>query len=134
MNQFIVCGILKNAQGHVLIAQRPAHKPMPLLWEFPGGKVEDGEAPDIALARELYEEIGVVIDPKDLRPLTFFSFPATSPLYTTLTLLSYTCNTWIGTPEALEGQGGIVWVKPSDLRNYQMPAPDWPIIDLLQEK
>src|SRR5664279_3492035 len=64
---------LVDADGRVLIAQRPAGKPMAGLWEFPGGKVEDGEAPEQSLIRELQEELGIVVNEACLAPLTFAS-------------------------------------------------------------
>ena len=116
-----------DADGRVLIAQRPAGKPMAGLWEFPGGKVEDGEAPEQSLIRELQEELGIVVNEACLAPLTFAShaypdFHLLMPLYV--------CRRWEGQVTATEGQK-LAWVKPNRLRDYEMPPADVPLISHL---
>jgi 8-oxo-dGTP diphosphatase len=118
---------LVDADGRVLIAQRPAGKPMAGLWEFPGGKVEDGEAPEASLIRELQEELGIVVNEACLAPLTFAShaypdFHLLMPLYV--------CRRWEGQVTAQEGQA-LAWVKPNRLREYEMPPADVPLISHL---
>ena len=118
---------LVDADGRVLIAQRPAGKPMAGLWEFPGGKVEDGEAPEASLIRELQEELGIVVNEACLAPLTFAShaypdFHLLMPLYV--------CRRWEGQVTAQEGQT-LAWVKPNRLRDYEMPPADVPLISHL---
>lgn len=118
---------LVDADGRVLIAQRPAGKPMAGLWEFPGGKVEDGEAPEASLIRELKEELSIVVQEACLAPLTFAShaypdFHLLMPLYV--------CRRWEGQVIATEGQA-LAWVKPNRLRDYEMPAADVPLISHL---
>ena len=118
---------LVDADGRVLIAQRPAGKPMAGLWEFPGGKVEAGERPEQTLIRELKEELGIVVNEACLAPLTFAShgypdFHLLMPLYV--------CRRWEGTVAALEGQQ-LAWVRPNRLRDYPMPPADEPLVSHL---
>ena len=118
---------LVDADGRVLIAKRPAGKPMAGLWEFPGGKVENGENPETSLIRELREELGIVIKEACLAPLTFAShaypdFHLLMPLYV--------CRRWEGQVTPTEGQQ-LAWVKPNRLREYEMPPADVPLISHL---
>ena len=104
---------LIDADGRVLLAQRPEGKSLAGLWEFPGGKVEPGETPEAALIRELKEELGIDTWKSCLAPLTFAShsydeFHLLMPLFA--------CRRWDGTPHPHEGQG-LAWVRPQDLRN-----------------
>jgi len=118
---------LVDADGRVLIAQRPAGKPMAGVWEFPGGKVENGEAPEQSLIRELQEELGIVVNEACLAPLTFASH-----VYPDFHLLMplYVCRRWEGEVTATEGQK-LAWVKPNRLRDYEMPPADVPLISHL---
>lgn len=125
----VVGGILENEDGQVLLAQRPADKSMPFLWEFPGGKVEPHETPEEALVRELDEEIGIEVNQKDLQPFTFVSL--TYPDFHII-LLCYLCKTWKGIPIARENQGGINWVSPQDLTKYPMREANQKLIPLLK--
>ncbi len=120
---------LIDADGRVLIAQRPEGKPMAGLWEFPGGKVEEGETPEAALIRELHEELGVDTRESCLAPLTFAShaypdFHLLMPLYA--------CRRWQGMVQAREGQA-LKWVRARDLRDYPMPPADEPLIPILRD-
>lgn len=120
---------LVDIDRRVLIAQRPEGKPMAGLWEFPGGKVEDGEIPEATLVRELKEELGVETSEKCLAPLTFAShtyddFHLLMPLYS--------CMRWSGFPQGREGQA-LKWVRGVDLRSYPMPPADVPLIPALIE-
>lgn len=115
---------LVDADGRVLIAQRPEGKAMAGLWEFPGGKVEPGERPEETLIRELKEELGIVVSEPCLAPLTFAShcypdFHLLMPLYV--------CRRWKGMVKATEGQR-LAWVRPNKLRNYEMPPADVPLV------
>jgi 8-oxo-dGTP diphosphatase len=117
------CALI-DADGRVLIAQRPEGKPMAGLWEFPGGKVEAGERPEETLIRELKEELGIVVSEPCLAPLTFAShsypdFHLLMPLYV--------CRRWEGTVKPTEGQT-LAWVKPNRLRDYPMPPADEPLV------
>lgn len=118
---------LIDADGRVLIAQRPEGKTMAGLWEFPGGKVEGGERPEETLIRELQEELGITVKEDCLAPLTFASH--TYPDFQLLMPL-YVCRRWEGTVTALEGQQ-LKWVRPNKLRDYPMPPADIPLISHL---
>ena len=117
------CALI-DADGRVLLAERPAGKSMAGLWEFPGGKVEAGERPEETLIREMKEELGIVIREPCLAPLTFAShaypdFHLLMPLYV--------CRRWEGIVAAQEGQK-LAWVRPNKLRDYKMPPADEPLI------
>ena len=115
---------LVDADGRVLIAQRPDGKPMAGLWEFPGGKVEEGERPEETLIRELKEELSIAVSEPCLAPLTFASH-----VYPDFHLLMplYVCRRWEGTVRATEGQQ-LAWVRPNRLRDYEMPEADVPLV------
>jgi 8-oxo-dGTP diphosphatase len=118
---------LVDADGRVLITERPAGKQLAGLWEFPGGKVEPGETPEETVVRELREELGIETKVACLAPLTFASHA-----YETFNLLMplYVCRRFWGTPEGREGQR-LKWVRPRDMRNYPMPPADAPLIPFL---
>lgn len=120
---------LIDVDGRVLLTQRPQGKPMAGLWEFPGGKIEDGETPEAALIRELEEELGIGTWASCLAPLTFAShsyddFHLMMPLFV--------CRKWEGTPQAREGQV-LRWIRPAQMRDYPMPAADIPLISILRD-
>jgi ADP-ribose pyrophosphatase len=99
------------------------------LWEFPGGKLEEGESPEAALVRELQEELGITTKENCLAPLTFAShayekFHLLMPLYV--------CRRYEGMAQPLEHEE-IKWVRPKDLRSYPMPEADLPLIPYLQD-
>jgi 8-oxo-dGTP diphosphatase len=115
---------LVDADGRVLLAERPVGKTMAGLWEFPGGKVETGERPEISLIRELKEELGIVVEEPCLAPLTFASH-AYADFHLLMPL--YVCRKWEGIVTALEGQR-LAWVRPNQLRDYAMPPADEPLV------
>jgi 8-oxo-dGTP diphosphatase len=120
----VVACALVDADGRVLVAQRPEGKALAGLWEFPGGKLEPGERPEESLIRELAEELGITVKAACLAPLTFASHG-----YETFHLLMplYVCRRWEGTPTGREGQA-IRWMKPARLRDLPMPPADAPLI------
>jgi 8-oxo-dGTP diphosphatase len=120
------CALI-DADRRVLIAQRPAGKPMAGLWEFPGGKVEPGEPPEASLIRELKEELGIDVNAACLAPLTFASH-AYADFHLLMPL--YVCRRWDGIAHAREGQN-IRWVRGDRLRDYPMPPADEPLISHL---
>ena len=125
----VVAAALIDRDGRVLLAQRPPNKSMAGLWEFPGGKVEDGENPEDSLIRELNEELGIDTWGSCLAPLSFAShsyegFHLLMPLFA--------CRKWIGTPMAMEGQV-LKWVSKNDLKNYAMPPADIPLIAAIRD-
>ena len=120
----VVAVALIDADGRVLIAQRPKEKTFGGLWEFPGGKIEPGEAPEAALIRELAEELGIDVNPACLAPLTFASH-AYAEMHLLMPL--YICRRWSGVPAPREGQS-LKWVRAGRLRDYPMPPADTPLI------
>jgi 8-oxo-dGTP diphosphatase len=125
----VVAAALIDADGRVLLAQRPKGKALEGLWEFPGGKMHASEAPEDALIRELMEELGIAVKADCLAPLTFAShaypdFHLLMPLYV--------CRRWEGFVQPLDAQA-IKWVRPKDLRAYAMPPADAPLIPHLEE-
>lgn len=120
---------LIDVEGRVLLAQRPEGKSMAGLWEFPGGKVEQGETPEVALIRELQEELGIDTWASCLAPLTFASHS-----YDNFHLLMplFACRKWDGVPQSREGQA-LKWVAARDLNQYPMPAADVPLIPILRD-
>ena len=120
---------LIDADDRVLLAQRPEGKSMAGLWEFPGGKVQDGETPEAALIRELDEELGIDTYESCLAPIGFAShayddFHLLMPLFV--------CPVWEGAPRPREGQT-LAWVRPNAMRDYPMPPADVPLVAQLQD-
>jgi 8-oxo-dGTP diphosphatase len=125
----VAAGALIDADGRVLICQRPEGKTMSGLWEFPGGKVEQGETPEQALIRELREELGISVGARCLSPLSFVShdygdFHLLMPLFVT--------RKWDGVPQPLERQQ-LKWVMPVRLGDFPMPPADVPLIAALTD-
>jgi 8-oxo-dGTP diphosphatase len=125
----VVAAALVDRDGRVLLTRRPEGKPMAGLWEFPGGKVHEGETPERALIRELHEELGLDVRHACLAPLTFAShaypdFHLLMPLFV--------LRSWSGRPIPREGQE-IAWVPAARLRDYPMPPADPPLIPALQD-
>lgn len=120
---------LVDADGRVLLAQRPPGKSLAGLWEFPGGKVDPGETPEVALVRELREELGIDTRTSCLAPFTFASHR-----YETFHLLMplYVCRVWQGTPTPLEGQV-LAWARPERMGDYPMPPADVPLVAMLRD-
>jgi len=120
---------LVDIDGRVLISRRPEGKHLEGLWEFPGGKIHGGETPEMALIREMREELAIDTAESCLAPLTFAShsypdFHLLMPLYV--------CRRWKGTVTPLEGQE-LKWVRPNALRDYPMPPADEPLVAILRD-
>lgn len=154
---FVVAAALVDADGRVLLAQRPAHKPMAGLWEFPGGKVGTDETPEAALVRELKEELGIATSVGCLYPAGFVTHrlsgssgqpdeerhdchgcnplapphPQDQDPDAQLLLLLYLCRRWEGIPQAHEGQT-LKWVYPREMIALRMPPADRPLVTALR--
>jgi len=120
---------LIDADGRVLISQRPVGKHMAGLWEFPGGKLGIGETPEAALIREVREELGIDIEESCLAPISFAShaygdFHLLMPLYV--------CRIWSGKVRARENQV-LRWVRPAKLGDWPMPPADVPLVAALRD-
>lgn len=112
----VVAAVVWDADGRVLLCQRPAGKMYAGKWEFPGGKIEAGETPEAALVRELHEELGLVTSVACLSPLTFVSH--TYPEFHVM-LPVYSIRQWSGNLTGREGQQ-FAWLRPHDLNSYDM--------------
>ncbi|MDQ4419068.1 (deoxy)nucleoside triphosphate pyrophosphohydrolase [Sphingobium sp. DEHP117] len=123
----VVAAALVDAEGRVLLQQRPEGKSMAGLWEFPGGKVEPGETPQAALVRELEEELGILTYESCLAPATFASEALDDR---DLLLLLYVCRKWTGVPE-LRHASALRWVRPVEMFSLPMPPADLPMIGVL---
>ena len=125
----VAAAALVDADGRVLIAQRPEGKQLAGLWEFPGGKVEPGEPPEEALIRELKEELDIEVAKACLAPFVFASHA-----YETFHLLMplWLCRRWSGTVQAREHQA-LAWVKPARMGDYPMPPADEPLVAYLRD-
>ena len=125
----VVAVALVDADGRVLLAERPAGKSMAGLWEFPGGKVHGGETPEAALIRELKEELDIDVTANCLAPFTFASHS-----YADFHLLMplYVCRRWQGMVTPREGQR-LAWVRPPRLEEYPMPPADKPLVAMLRD-
>lgn len=121
----VVAAALVDADGRVLLAQRPEGKSLAGLWEFPGGKLEPGESPEAALARELEEELGITAP--QLAPFTFVSFAY--PEFH-LVMLLYWCRAWTGVPHGRDGQA-LRWEWPVAMPALPMPPADVPLVEAL---
>lgn len=122
------CALI-DGDGRVLLARRPEGKAMGGLWEFPGGKLGEGETPEAALVRELKEELDIDVAPSCLAPAGFAScdsgdFHLLMPLFV--------CRKWSGQPRPVEAQA-LAWVRPRDFPSYEMPLADRPLAAQLRD-
>ena len=115
---FVVAAALTNEVGEILLQKRPEGRQMAGLWEFPGGKVESGESP----------ELGIEVAGPDLIPLTFASAKNGDRH---MVLLLYRCTSWQGQPTALESPE-LCWLKPADMHVLPMPPADEPLVRFLE--
>jgi 8-oxo-dGTP diphosphatase len=124
----VVAAALVGADRRVLLQQRAPGRAMAGLWEFPGGKLEEGETPEAALVRELHEELGIGVDASALMPAAFASAPNGAAH---MILLLYLCRTWGGEARPIDATA-LKWARPDDMRGLDMPPADRPLIDLLE--
>ncbi len=124
----VACALV-DRDGRILIARRPEGRSFAGLWEFPGGKLQPGETPEAALARELREEVGIEVAHRCLAPFCFASH-AYSGFHLLMPL--YLCRIWQGTARPLEGQE-LAWATPKELRSYDMPPANAPLVAMLRD-
>jgi 8-oxo-dGTP diphosphatase len=124
----VVAAALVDGEDRVLLQRRAAGREMAGLWEFPGGKIEEGETPEAALVRELDEELGIQVGAADLSSACFASAPLGGRH---LILLLYICRAWRGTPRALDADA-LDWLRPQEMSPDTMPPADAPLIPLLE--
>ncbi|VVT10388.1 NTP pyrophosphohydrolase [Sphingomonas sp. EC-HK361] len=123
----VACALI-DPQGRVLVQQRPAGTDMAGLWEFPGGKIEAGEAPEVALCRELREELAIGVEIRDVLPLAFASEPRGERH---LLLLLFICHRWTGDVQPLHA-AALRWTGLPELAELPMPPADVPLVDALR--
>ncbi len=125
---FVSAAALIDKDGRILLAQRPEGKSMAGLWEFPGGKVHEGETPEFALMRELEEELGI-----ETRPCCYLPIGFASHSYDDFHLLMplFACRIWKGEITPREGQA-FQWMFPREMYNLAMPEADKPLIAQLE--
>ncbi|MEO6799908.1 MAG: NUDIX domain-containing protein [Rhodanobacter sp.] len=123
----VMAGVLLDATGRVLLAQRPVGKHLAGLWEFPGGKLEPGESPLAALARELHEELGIEL----LGAQPFIRVPWR---YDDRDLLldAWRVTSWHGEPRSVEGQP-LNWLAPATIEPVALAPADRVILTALRE-
>jgi 8-oxo-dGTP diphosphatase len=122
---FVVAAALNAADGRIMMHRRPLASQHGGLWEFPGGKIEPGETPQVALARELLEELGIAVAPNH------FDFVAEAQGDNpALRIDLFRCNHWTGDPQCLEG-GTVAWFEPQALLALAMPPLDMPLAEAL---
>ena len=122
--KLVVAGLV-IASGRVLISQRRADQSLPLQWEFPGGKVEPGEAPVTALARELREELGIEAEVGRIWEVLFHPYAAFD-----LVMLVYACRIVDGEPRPVE-VADLAWAEPGELPRWDILPADRPLVDRL---
>jgi len=122
-----MAGVLTDARGRILLARRLEGRELAGLWEFPGGKVEPGEAPKAALVRELNEELG--IEAEVGAPLIRVPHATARKR---LHLDVYRITRWQSTPKGREGQA-LAWVQADKLPRYSMPPADRPVVAALMQ-
>tara|TARA_B100000524_G_C23633349_1_gene364010 strand:- start:453 stop:869 length:417 start_codon:yes stop_codon:yes gene_type:complete len=127
--KLVVSIALINDANEILLSKRPNNKHLEGFWEFPGGKVEKGEVPELALIREIKEELNIDINHKCIAPLSFSEFDY-KEFY--LLLLLYVCRRWDGELKSMENNE-LKWVHPNMLRKYKMPPADDSLIYCIQD-
>ena len=127
--RLVVSVALINNANEILLSKRPKDKHLADFWEFPGGKVENGETPEIALVREIKEELNIDINGKCIAPLSFSEYDYKE---FQLLLLLYICRRWVGEPKSMENNE-LKWVKANMLRKYKMPPADDSLIYCVQD-
>jgi 8-oxo-dGTP diphosphatase len=117
----VVAALIRAADGRVLLSRRRADQSFALCWEFPGGKVEPGEAPDAALAREIQEELGCQVAVGTIHEVVFHPYDDFD-----LYMLVYRCTVTAGTPAAVQ-VAAVQWFAVGELPGLPLPPADYPL-------
>lgn len=126
----VVAAVLINEKGEVLLAQRPEGKRLAGKWEFAGGKIEEGETPEVALVRELHEELGIEVRPEDMENFWFLSH--SYPEFDFHLLMPvYICRKWQGEPKPLE-HSALCWAYPNDMHKLDMIEADNELVERIK--
>jgi len=125
MHFHVAAGILRDASGRILLAERLCDGPFNGLWEFPGGKIADGEDPAEALKRELLEELGIEVAEATQFMQLRHEYPGR-----TVDLEFFIVTIWQGEPSGLEGQR-LRWLLPSEIEPAMLLPADGPVVDCL---
>ena len=123
----VAAGILRDPRGRVLITERVGGGPFQGMWEFPGGKIGDGESPEQALARELAEELGIELGAAERFMHLEHDYPDRS-----VSIHFFLVSGWSNEPAGLEGQA-LCWVPPAELDDHDILPADVPVIEALQQ-
>ncbi|MFM9081134.1 MAG: (deoxy)nucleoside triphosphate pyrophosphohydrolase [Opitutaceae bacterium] len=125
----VVAAVIADDRDRYLLARRPAHKKLGLKWEFPGGKVEPGETPDAALARELREELGIEIT--GIEPMSRFRHDYG---FAIIDMIPLRCRLAPDSPAPHAHEHvGLVWAEWTELGNYDLAPADYPVVEELRK-
>lgn len=120
---------LIDGDGCVLLARRPLNKAMAGLWEFPGGKLDEGETPEEALVRELREELGIEAEAQCMAPIAFASQPTAE---NHLLMPLFALRKWRGVARPLEHEA-LAWVRPDAFQDFDLAPADGPLAAQLRD-
>ena len=123
---YVVAGILRDYDGRVLITERIGDHAFAGLWEFPGGKIKDGEEPLSALKRELGEELGIEVLTQTLFMNLEHNYPDRL-----VSIDFYLINTWTNVPKGRDGQA-LKWLRPDAIEEELLLPADGPVIQALR--
>lgn len=118
MHLHVTCAIIER-EGRVLCARRSAEMSQPLKWEFPGGKINEGESPEGCLQRELLEELGLEVEVGRALPLVTHRYPDF-----TITLYPFLCHIGLSTEITLNEHDRVAWILPEELANIDWAEAD----------
>ncbi|MBX7190862.1 MAG: (deoxy)nucleoside triphosphate pyrophosphohydrolase [Sandaracinaceae bacterium] len=127
MPTIVVAAAVVRDGERFLLTKRPSKGHLAGYWEFPGGKLEAGESPEVALVRECMEECGIDVVPRDILDVTFHRYPTKDVL-----LLFYACELGARRDVQHKEVADHVWVRATELRRYELPPPDAKLLAKLE--